>query len=312
MKVVVIGGTGHIGTFLVPRLAKEGHQITVVSRQQHKPYVTSSEWEKIQWINLDRTQMETEGKFGQAVADLSPDVVIDMICFTVESARQLVSSLQDRAQHFLHCGTMWVHGYKKETPSEESHPRRPIGEYGIRKAAIEEYLLNQVDQRRLPVTILHPGHIVGPGWTPLNPQGNFNRDVFAKLASGQEVILPNLGLETLHHVHADDVAAAFMQALTNKASATGQSFHVLSDKALTWRGYAEAIAEGCNQKANLRFVPWDEFRTLVSEPDAQCTWDHLMHSTTGSIDKARRLLNYEPGYTSLEAIRESLAYQNRG
>ncbi|MEJ1237376.1 NAD-dependent epimerase/dehydratase family protein [Chryseolinea sp. T2] len=309
MKVVVIGGTGHIGTFLIPRLVKEGYEVTVISRQQHKPYVSDATWQKIQWINVDRGQLEKEGRFGQMVADLAPDVVIDLICFTVESANQLVSALLDRVQHFLHCGTMWVHGYKVEAPSDESHPRRPLGEYGIRKAAIEDYLLNQVDQQRLPVTILHPGHIVGPGWTPLNPQGNFNREVFTALASGQELIMPNLGLETLHHVHADDVAAGFMQALVNKERATGQSFHVLSDKALTWRGYAEAIAEGYNQKANLLFKPWDEFRTMVSESDAQCTWDHLMHSTIGSIDKARRLLNYMPRYSSLEAIRESLSYQ---
>lgn len=307
-KVVVIGGTGHVGTFLIPRLVKEGYQVTVVSRQQRDPYVTNDGWQKIRWINLDRVELEKAGTFGQVIADLAPDVVIDMICFSLESARHLATALQDRVQHFLHCGTLWVHGYKVETPSKESHPRRPLGEYGMQKVAIEDYLLNQVDQRRLPVTILHPGHIVGPGWTPLNPQGNFNRDIFSCLASGGEVRLPHFGMETLHHVHANDVAAGFIQALKNRANATGQSFHVLSPSALTWRGYAEAIAEGYNQKASLRFVPWDEFAKSLSDEDARCSWDHLMHSSNGSIEKAQRLLNYMPEYTSLEAIRESLRF----
>ena len=47
-----------------------------------------------------------------------------------------------------------------------------------------------------------PGHIVGPGWTPINPAGNLNLGVFEALAAGREIQLPDLGLATLHHVHA--------------------------------------------------------------------------------------------------------------
>lgn len=306
MKVVVIGGTGHIGTFLIPRLIESGHQVTVVSRQRSTPYLMNDAWQHVQWANLDRTQLEEDGVFGQAVAALSPQIVIDLICYKPESARQIVSALQDRLEHYLHCGTIWVHGFKVETPSEEGHPRHPIGDYGIRKAAIEAYLLKDVDQHRLPVTILHPGHIVGPGWNPINPVGNFNRQVFSQLANGQEVLMPHLGLETLHHVHADDVAAGFVQALINREKAVGESFHILSEKAMTWRGYAEAAAEWYGQKANLRFVPWEEFRRSMSEEDARISWNHLIHSTSGSIEKARLMLDYRPQYSSLEAIRQSI------
>ena len=308
MKVVVIGGTGHIGTFLIPRLIEAGHQVTVVSRQQNTPYQTNATWQQVQWVTLDRIRLEEDGTFGKAIADLSPQIVIDLICYKPESARQIVSALQDRLEHYLHCGTIWVHGFKVETPSEEGHPRRPIGDYGIRKAAIEAYLLKEVDQQRFPVTVLHPGHIVGPGWGPINPVGNFNRQVFSQLANGQEVLIPHLGLETLHHVHADDVAAGFMQALINREKAVGESFHILSEKAMTWRGYAEAIAEWYGQKANLRFVPWEEFRRPMQEDDARISWNHLMHSSSGSIEKARRLLDYHPRYSSLEAIQQSLSW----
>jgi nucleoside-diphosphate-sugar epimerase len=36
------------------------------------------------------------------------------------------------------------------------------------------------------------------------------------------------------------------------------------------------------------------------------TWDHIAHSPNCSIAKARTLLGYEPHYSSLEAVRESL------
>jgi nucleoside-diphosphate-sugar epimerase len=308
MKVVVIGGTGHIGTFLIPRLIEGGHQVTVITRRQRTPYLANTAWQDVQWVTLDRVHLDKDEAFGQAVSELSPQVVIDLICFTPESARQMVSALQDRLEHYLHCGTIWVHGFRVEVPSEEGHLRRPFGEYGIQKAASEAYLLKEVDQHRFPVTVLHPGHIVGPGWDPINPVGNLNREVFSRLANGDDVLIPNLGLETLHHVHADDVAAGFMQALTNRKQAIGESFHILSEKAMTWRGYAEAVAEWYGQKANLRFVSWEEFRHSVSEKDASVSWDHLVHSSSGSIEKARRLLNYHPRYSSLEAIQQSLSW----
>jgi nucleoside-diphosphate-sugar epimerase len=63
---------------------------------------------------------------------------------------------------------------------------------------------------------------------PLNPAANFNPAVFADLAAGREIALPNLGRETLHHVHADDVAQAFVKAMGNWSVAAGESFHVVS------------------------------------------------------------------------------------
>ncbi|GAB4025994.1 NAD-dependent epimerase/dehydratase family protein [Spirosoma gilvum] len=308
MRVVVIGGTGHVGTFLVPRLVEAGHQVICVCRQQREPYQPHEAWQQVQLVSLDRTQLEQQGIFGQTIAELAPQVVIDLICFQLESARQLVSALEGRLEHYLHCGTMWVHGHSVEVPTDESQPRHPFGDYGIQKAAIEDYLLHQVDQQRFPATVLHPGHLVGPGWLPINPAGNLNPDVFTQLAQGQEVLLPNLGMETLHHVHADDVALGFMQALTHRAQAVGESFHIVSAKALTLRGYAEAMAAWFGQPARLRFVPWEEFRKQVSSRDADLTWDHLAHSPNGSIEKARRLLSYEPRYSSLDAIKQALSW----
>jgi nucleoside-diphosphate-sugar epimerase len=229
-----------------------------------------------------------------------------MICFTPASARQLVEALQGRVQHFLHCGTIWVHGHSTQVPTIESLPRHPFGDYGVQKAAIETYLLDQARRHGFPATMLHPGHIVGRGWAPLNPAGHFNPQIFALLARGEEVSLPNLGLETVHHVHADDVAQAFMQAIGHWSQAVGESFHVVSPTALTLRGYAEAVAGWFGQTARLRFRPWEEWSASASAEDAEMTWDHIAHSPNCSIAKARRLLEYNPRFTSLQAVRESL------
>ena len=304
MRIVVIGGSGHIGSYLTPRLVEAGHHVIVVSRSQREPYFPHPAWRQVERCDLDRGA----ATFGEDIARLSPDVVIDLICYTLESAKHLVEALRGRVQHFLHCGTIWVHGPSIEVPVTEQQPRRPFGDYGICKAAIEAWLLAEARQHGFPATVLHPGHLVGPGWVPLNPAANFNPAVFADLSRGNEIALPNIGRETVHHVHADDVAQAFVKALENWSSAVGESFHVVSPGALTLIGYAESVAAWYGREAKVRFLPWEEWRTTVSEKEARTTWDHIARSPNCSIAKAQRLLGYKPRYRSLEAVRESLTW----
>jgi nucleoside-diphosphate-sugar epimerase len=308
MRTIVIGGTGHIGTYLIPRLLASGHEVFNVSRSRRAPYSDHGAWKLVTSIELDRSTEERSGTFGQQIRKLQPDIVIDLICFTLESARHLVEALRGEVQHFLHCGTIWVHGPSVQVPTSEEAPRRPFGDYGIRKAAIEDYLSREARLTGFPATMLHPGHIVGPGWEPLNPAGHFNPQIFEGLARGDEVSLPNLGLETVHHVHADDVAQAFTQAIFHRSVAIGESFHVVSPAALTLRGYAEAVSAWFGRQAKLKFLSWDEWQTTVSKEEAAATWDHIAHCPNCSIAKARRLLNYQPRYGSLEAVYESLRW----
>jgi nucleoside-diphosphate-sugar epimerase len=308
MRVVIIGGSGHIGSYLTPRLVNCGHTVVSVSRRKLRPYVEHGAWQKVEHAVFDRTAEEAAGTFGDRIRDLEPDSVIDLTAYTLAGTQMLVEALRGRVQQFLHCGTIWVHGPSVEVPVTEEQPRRPFGDYGIRKAAIEAYLLHEARRNSFPATVLHPGHLVGTGWIPLNPAANFNPAVFVGLAAGKEIALPNLGRETVHHVHADDVAQAFTQAMANWSNAVGESFHVVSPGALSLAGYAEAVAGWYGQEARIRFLPWEEWRATVSEKEANTTWDHIARSPCCSILKAQRLLDYRPRYRSLEAVRESLAW----
>lgn len=308
MNVVVIGGTGHIGTYLVPRLVELGADVTVVSRQQREPYQPHGAWKKVKHRNLDRETLELSNSFGESIRTLEPDVVIDLICFSPESNQHLVDALRGQVQQFLHCGTIWVHGPSVEVPTTEAAERRPFGDYGIKKAQIERDLLNEARKNGFPASILHPGHIVGPGWSPLNPAGHFTNKAFEMLAKGETLALPNFGLETVHHVHADDVAQSFIKAILNWSRAVGESFHSVSPQALSLRGYAERIALYFGQKAKLEFLPWEAFKQTVSEQEAQAVWDHIVHSPNCSIAKAQRLIDYQPRYSSLEAVQEALRW----
>jgi nucleoside-diphosphate-sugar epimerase len=310
MKVVIIGGTGHVGTFLVPRLVLAGHEVISISRQKREPYKNHPAWQFVKQIAIDREEADKANTFGRQILNLSPDIVIDMICFTPKSAKNIVEALRREIQHFIHCGTIWVHGHSEQVPTVETQPRKPFGEYGINKAAIESLLLTEHRQSGFPVTILHPGHIVGPGWAPLNPAGHFNPEVFKRLAEGKELLLPNLGMETVHHVHADDLAQAFVRAIDNRNRALGESFHIVSEQALTLRGYAMAMASWYGKEAKLRFLPWDQWKDTLKEEEAAATWDHIAHSPNCSIEKAKRVLHYSPRYSSLQAVQEAVSHMH--
>lgn len=306
-RIVVIGGSGHVGTYLVPALVEQGHDVVNVSRGQATAYRRHVAWSRVEQVSVDRTVEEQAGRFAGRIAGLRPDIVVDMVSFELSSTRSLVEALRGKIEHFLHCSTIWVYGHNAAVPAGEDDPLNPFGAYGINKAEIEAWLLHEARCSGFPATIFRPGHIVGPGWAPINPLAHANVEVFSRMARGEELALPNLGLETIHHVHAADVAKLVLLAIANRGASIAEAFNAVSDKALNLRGYAEAIFRWFGVEPKLRYVPVEEWKTLQSPADADLAWGHIARSSCLSIDKARRRLGYEPSYTSLSAVQEAVS-----
>ena len=306
-RVVVIGATGHIGTFLVPRLVRAGYDVVAVSRGERKPYHEAVEWRSVERVSADRDAEDAAGTFGARIAGLRPDAVIDLICFTPQSAQQLLDALRPTRPLLLHCGTIWVHGRAARVPLSEDEPRTGYGEYGAGKVAIEALLHRETLAGGVPSVVLHPGHISGPGWPVITPAGNLDPDVWRRLATGEPLPLPALGLGLLNHVHADDVAQAFERALTRPA-AIGASFHVVAEQAMTCRGLATGVAAWFGREPVLDLVDWTEFEQRVGPAHAAATQANIERGIAASIERARSVLGYSPRYSSLEALHESLRW----
>jgi len=306
-RVVVIGATGHVGTYLVPRLVRAGHEVVALSRGEREPYHPAPEWGAVERIAIDREAEERSGDFGERIAALEADAVIDMICFTADSAQQLVDALRPSRPLLVHCGTIWVHGPAARVPVTEDEPRTPYGDYGTGKAAVEALLQRETIAGGVPAVMLHPGHISGPGWPVITPAGNLDPDVWRRLATGEPLALPDLGLGVLHHVHADDVAQAFERALTRPA-AIGSSFHVVAEQAMTLRGLATGVAAWFGREPVLDLVDWPEYERRAGAEQAHVTREHVARSIAASIDRGRAVLGYAPRFTALDALREALRW----
>ena len=75
----MIGATGHIGSYLVPRLVRGGHQVVAISRGERTPYHEAVEWRSVQRVEAARAAEAVDGIFGQRIAALQPDAVVDLI-----------------------------------------------------------------------------------------------------------------------------------------------------------------------------------------------------------------------------------------
>src|SRR3954466_10688878 len=301
-RIVVIGATGHVGTYLIPRLVRAGHDVVAISRGTRAPYTPAPEWGRVEQVTDDRSAAGFEDR----VATLGADAVIDMVCFTPQEAQRLVDALRPSRPLLVHCGTIWVHGPGPRVPITEDEPRTAYGEYGTGKAAVEALLHRETVAGGVPSVVLHPGHISGP-WPCITPAGNLDLDVWRRLAAGEPLPLPDPGPGVLHHVHADDVAQAFERALMRPA-AIGSSFHVVSEQAMTLRGLAAGVAGWFGREPVVELVDWAQFERRVGAQHAQVTRDHVERSIAASIYRARGVLGYAPRYSTLDALQDSLRW----
>ncbi|MGH2836336.1 MAG: NAD-dependent epimerase/dehydratase family protein [Solirubrobacteraceae bacterium] len=309
MRVLVVGGSGHIGTFLIPRLVRAGHEVVNISRGSRAAYVEAAEWQQVRSIAADREREDQAGVFADRVADLRPEVVVDLICFTVESAAALLGRLRGEVGHLLHCGSIWRYGPSERLPiTEAAGGTPPIGEYGINKHRIAQLLEQESATGGLPTTSIHPGHIVGPGWHPIGPLGNLDPAVWSTLSAGRPLRIPGLGTESMHHVHADDIAQLFELAIAQPEVAAGEDFNVVAPDSLNVRGFARQAAGWFGQEAQLETVSWEEFRQTTTPEHADASWEHLFRSHCVSIEKARSLLGYVPRYESGAAVFEAVQW----
>lgn len=307
-RIIVIGGTGHVGTYLVPALVEQGHDVVSVSRGQAKSYSHHAAWDRVEQVTADRQAEEEAGTFVDRIVGLKPDVVIDLISFKLASTKPLVQALRGKIEHFFHCSTLWVYGHTAAVPADENEPMNPFGEYGIDKAEIEKWLMHEARTSGFPATIFRPGQIVGEGWTPITPHGTNKEAIFSQMARGEEITLPNLGLETVNHVHAADIAQLVQRAITNRSVAIGETFNAVSDTALNLRGYAEKIFKWFGLEPKIAYLPYEEWMKQQPAEEAHHSWEHFARSSCLSIAKARRLLGYEPAYSSIACVKESIAW----
>src|SRR5215469_14649579 len=124
-RIVVIGGSGHVGTYLVPKLVDLGHEVVKVSRGAAAPYHPHAAWKAVKQVLLDRKVEEAEGQFGSRIAELHADIVVDMISFELEGSQQLCKPCAGRSNTISFVASIWVYGHSTSVPTTRLSARMP-------------------------------------------------------------------------------------------------------------------------------------------------------------------------------------------
>lgn len=231
MRVVVIGATGHIGTFLVPRLVESGHDVVAVSRGTREPYRESPLWDRVERVRVDRDAEDAAGTFADRIAALSP-----RSSSTWSASRRSPRVTSSRAPRTRAA----PRAHRQHLDPRPQH--LPATARGRPEGAVRRVRRAEGGDRALPDRRVAVGRRAVHGGAPGSHQrrrlardharGQPRPAVWTALATGGPLAVPGSGSETMHHVHADDVAQVVQLAIANRETSVGELPRRLGPRAL--------------------------------------------------------------------------------
>ena len=300
----VIGGTGHVGGFLVPALVREGHEVTVVATGR-TPVPEGPEWGKVKLVRA-RYERGSE-EWGRIMKDLGLEALVDMLGADLPGTYRAVKGT---CRHLVACGSLWMLGPPKVVPTPEQ-TQGPCEFEGYARRYEEIYEVMEVARRDgMAFTAIFPPNICGPGKVPLEPKGGRDPSVHLDMAKGKPVFLPEGTQALIGPCDAEDVAQGFVLALRCPDEADGEVFNVGSAYALTAVRFVQVYGEIYRTEIPVEFVPWEEFTRRV--PDLGANY-HFREHMCPDISKIRKKLGYEPRHTPEESMERAVAWmRDRG
>jgi len=104
MRVTVIGGKGHIGTYLVPRLVEAGHAVTNLSRGQAQPYLPHNAWRRVGQVMeyaIMSYYVDTGNTAGAGLLGKAQGLMAKALAATAFVDPELLSIGQDTLRHWM-------------------------------------------------------------------------------------------------------------------------------------------------------------------------------------------------------------------
>lgn len=314
-RIVVIGGTGFIGSHVVARLAAH-HDVTVVHRGKHPVSLPAS----VKGVIGDRDRL---GDLAAEFRREPPKVVLDMISGDERHARAVVDAFRGVAGRLVTISSMDVYrayevalgltsGPLEPVPLTEDSPLRtvlhpyrdrPTGSVPFDwvtpdydKIIVERTVRSEPS---LPATILRLPMVYGPG----DPLHRFH-EFIKRIDDGRPIIFME---ETWARWqgpfgYVEDVAAAIALAVTGDTAA-GRTYHVSEPDALTWAEWAQAVGQAAGWHGSITTLPRD------------CTPKHLIPTFrteqhwTADSSRIRGELGYRESLPRAEALSRTVAWE---
>jgi nucleoside-diphosphate-sugar epimerase len=298
MKVLILGGTGLLGSGLVERLLIHGHEVTATSRGNRPDRLPPE-------ARLESIDRHNHAAMNELIDRVKPDAVVDAIAYTRLDGQESLELLVGKTAHLIMISTDFV--YKpsyQHLPITEDAPTRAGTPYSDGKIDCEETLLNQ---KKLPVTIFRPPHIMGPNG-PLGTGSIQNRDrsLIDRMRRGIPIGLIDGGTYVIQPLHVDDAGDA-VDAVLGNARCFGKQYNLMSRTAVPTLEYYEIAARELGIMLNTCNVPGDVWLSVF--PEAASYVRHRIYD----LSRIREDAGWQPRVELDDAIhRTILANIERG
>jgi len=303
LRIALTGATGYTGGRLLERFRGRGHDVTALARPGSSRIVDPG----VHWIEGDLADRDA---LARLVAGAEAVVHVAAVYRTAGhpdsyyrdvnvggTERLLDKAARAGVRRFVHTSTVGVHGHVRNPPADESAPLEPGDIYQDTKAEAEALALRAHHERGLPVVVLRPGAIYGPGETRL-------LKLFRAIARGRYAIVGS-GRPHYHLVYIDDLLDAYELALTHPA-APGRAYITAGPRSVSQSELAATIARHTGGRVLPFHVPAWPVQLAGDFVEAICVpleiepplhrrrVDFWTKNRAFSTEKARRLLGYEP------------------
>ncbi len=252
--VMVIGGTGFIGSHLTRTLVAKGHDVRVLSRSSSGPFPDLPDQVEVVGVNFkDRAALVKAMQGINIVYNLakSTDATWELclqndVGVTINIAE---AALEAGVQRLVYTGTIASYDMSRDdvtihetTGFNEDMSDRNL--YARSKAECERQLLKMHIERNLPLVIARPGIVIGPGG-PLQHWG------IGRWHGAGALRLWSSGKNKLPFVLIDDVSDGLVR-MGQSADATGRSFNLVGDIQFTAREYFDALFEALGTRVKVK------------------------------------------------------------
>lgn len=261
MKVLVLGGTGAMGVYLVPELLNLGYEVYVTSRSAHQ-----SNNKRLHYIvgNAMDTRfvkdLVTKTKF---------DAIVDFMVYHTWEFRARAGIFLSRTDHYIFLSSYRAYGDNHGKPIVESSPRLIDQVKDKKYLATDEYGLTKGRQENIL------GAAKKKNWTVVRPAITYSKERFQlgtmeaqeflyRALNGKSIIFAKEMLDKQATMSwAGDVAKMIARLILNP-KAYGQYFTVATAEHHPWREVVEYYKDLLGVK--VKIVSLEKYTKIIGRP----------------------------------------------
>jgi UDP-glucose 4-epimerase len=260
-RILVLGGSGFIGSHLVDRLIDEKPEsITVMDNfylGKEKMTNLASAKERFPSLKVYSKDASKMQLLKEVIENENIEVVFNLavVClpfcfakpkFTYDINVKIVSSLcellrTDFFKTLIHFSSSEAYGDAVKVPMDENHPLEPTTPYGASKIASDHLILSYVKLFGIDCSIVRPFNAYGPRQNEKTYAGVIPLTIRRILGDESPVIYGD-GLQTRDYTYVTDVADAAIKVYLTK-STRGRVLNIASNREITIKTLVSKIAE---------------------------------------------------------------------